>query len=321
MTDGSTRRPLLAIVGPTATGKSDLAVSLARRVDGAIVNADAFQLYRGMDIGTAKLSRAARAGVPHFQLDVLDVRDTATVAAYQRDSRADVARIEASGRPALLVGGSGLYVRAALDHLEIPPTDAQLRARLEDELSRDGVAALWERLRQRDPSAAAAIQPNNARRLVRALEVVELTRRPFSATLPIRRYLRPTILVGLRSGRDVLDERIAQRAQRMWRGGLPQEVAALVEAGLREGRTAKTAVGYREALEYLEGALSESEAIAATIAATRRLARRQESWFRSDPRIVWLPADSTDLVDEVLALWERGVPAGSAAPSMSAENG
>ena len=220
-----------------------------------MVNADAMQLYRGMDIGTAKLPLPERRGIPHHQLDVLDVREEASVAAYQREARADLAAIRARGRVPLLVGGSGLYVRAALDRLEIPPTDPAVRAALQQELDDRGVDRLRERLAALDPQAASAIQANNGRRIVRALEVIELTGRPFSATLPTREHLVPTVTVGLAVPRPELDERIAARVHRMWDAGLLEEVARLDAAGLREGRTAAKALGYSQALAHLDGRL------------------------------------------------------------------
>ena len=289
--------PVVAVVGPTATGKSDLGLALAERLGGEVVNADAMQLYRGMDIGTAKLSPDERHGIPHHQLDVLDVREEASVAAYQRHSRTDIDGIRARGRVAVLVGGSGLYVRAALDRLEIPPTDRAVRQRLEAELAATGVAALRERLVAVDPVAAEAIDPSNGRRIVRALEVVELTGRPFSATMPTREYVVPTVTIGLTAARPVLDERIDRRVQRMWEQGLVDEVKALVPQGLREGRTASKALGYQQALAQLDGTMTAEEAQTDTATATRRYARRQDSWFRADPRVVWLPHDAPDLVD------------------------
>jgi tRNA dimethylallyltransferase len=285
---------VVAVVGPTATGKSDLAVRLALELGGEVVNADASQLYRGMDIGTAKLDAQERQGIPHHQLDVLDVTQEATVAAYQTAARADIDAILARGRVPVLVGGSGLYVRAALDRLDIPPTDPSVRARLEAELAASGVEPLRERLRAADPAAAAAIEPRNERRIVRALEVVELTGRPFSATMPTREHLRPTTVIGLRAARDVLDERIAVRTRRMWDRGLLEEVSGLVGQGLRDGRTASRAIGYRQALAQLDRALGEDEAVEQTTALTRRLVRRQESWFRPDPRIRWVDVTTAD---------------------------
>ena len=292
---------LVAVVGPTATGKSDLAVDLALALGGEVVNADAMQLYRGMDIGTAKLTHGQRRGVPHHQLDVLDVRDEATVAGYQRHARADLAAITARGRRPLLVGGSGLYLRAVLDRLEIPPTDPVVRAGLEAELDDVGPGVLHRRLADADPAAAAAILPGNARRVVRALEVIAITGQPFSATLPAAEYAAPAVQLGLRLDRDELDRRIEKRVDRMWADGLVDEVRALLPAGLAQGRTAPRALGYAQVLDLLAGRCTEPEAREATVRATRRFARRQESWFRRDPRIVWLQAAATDLLARALA--------------------
>nr|WP_238160628.1 tRNA (adenosine(37)-N6)-dimethylallyltransferase MiaA [Ornithinimicrobium sp. HY006] len=291
---------VVAVVGPTATGKSDLGVALALTLGGEVVNADASQLYGGMDIGTAKLPDGQRHGIPHHQLDVLDVTQEASVAAYQEAARADLAAIRARGRLPVVVGGSGLYVRALLDRLEIPPTDPAVRAAWEERLERDGPEALHTLLAERDPDAAAAIEPRNGRRIVRALEVIELTGRPFSATLPTREFVAPTVLVGLRAAREVLDARIEHRTRGMWRAGLLEEVRVLEGQGLRRGRTASRAVGYAQALRQLDGELSETEAVEETVVATRRLARRQERWFGADPRVVWLEHDDPGLVDRAL---------------------
>ena len=276
---------VVGVVGPTATGKSDLALDLAEAVGGEVVSADASQLYRGMDIGTAKLPVGERRGIPHHQLDVLDLTQEASVAAYQRDARADIAAIQARGRHPVLVGGSGLYVRAALDVLEIPPTDPDVRARLAAEAEAAGTAATYARLAELDPPAARAIEPANTRRIVRALEVIELTGRPFSATMPTRTFVQPTVVIGLRMPRAHLDERIAARVRGMWDRGLVAEVRHLESRGLREGRTASRALGYAQALAEIDGALSTQEAQEQTTALTRRFARRQESWFTPDPRI------------------------------------
>jgi tRNA dimethylallyltransferase len=296
--------PVVAVVGPTATGKSELGLALAERLDGEVVNADAMQLYRGMDVGTAKLPFDQRRGIAHHQLDVLEVREEASVAAYQRHARADIAAIRSRGRMALLVGGSGLYVRAALDRLEIPPTERTVRARLEAELADVGVDVLRARLVRLDPAAAAAIEPRNGRRIVRALEVVELTGRPFSASLPTREHLLPTVVLGLAADRSLLDERINERVRRMWRLGLVDEVETLVAQGLRDGRTASKALGYSQVLAHLDGAMTPEGAQEATAAATRRYARRQESWFRADPRVIWLPSDAPDVGDQALGAVE-----------------
>ena len=304
------RHPVVAVVGPTATGKSDLGVELALRLGGEVVNADASQLYRGMDIGTAKLSPAERRGVPHHQLDVIDVTDEASVAAYQQAARADIDAISGRGAVPVVVGGSGLYVRAALDRLEIPPTDAAVRARWESRLAAEGPAALHAELAARDPAAGAAILPSNGRRVVRALEVVELTGRPYSATMPTRELVRPTVMLGLRADRDTLDRRVEARARRMYDQGLLDEVRSLLPHGLRDGRTASRAIAYAQALRVLDGALTPEDAVAETAQATRRLVRRQESWFRPDPRIHWLDATAPDLLQQARRLVER--PADSA---------
>ena len=292
---------VVAVVGATATGKSDLGVALAHALDGEVVNADAMQLYRGMDVGTAKLTEAEREGVPHHLLDVLEVTDEATLAAYQRDARAALDDIAARGRTPVLVGGSGLYVRAALDDLRIPPTDPAVRARLEAEACDVGAAAMFERLRVADPVAAQRILPGNVRRVVRALEVIELTGAPFSATLPEPRYLRPTVQLGLRSPRPELDARIDARVHRMWDAGLLAEVVELADRGLRQGRTASRAVGYAQALAQLDGVLDEESAKEQTARLTRRLARRQESWFGRDDRVLWLDPAAPDLIDHCVA--------------------
>jgi tRNA dimethylallyltransferase len=293
--------PVLAVVGPTAAGKSDLAVGLAGRLGGEVVNADAMQLYRGMDIGTAKLTTAQRCGVPHHLLDVLDVTQPATVAEFQQRARAAVDSCRAHAVVPVLVGGSALYVRAVLDRFEFPGTDPAVRGRLEDELAVVGAPVLHARLSTVDPAAAAAILPTNARRVVRALEVVELTGRPFSATLPTREYAYDAVVqIGLDVPRDLLDQRIEARVARMWDAGFVDEVRRL-EPGLRQGRTAAQALGYAQVLAFLAGEYGEHEARERTVRATRRFARRQYSWFRKDLRIEWLPFDAPDLVELAVA--------------------
>lgn len=289
--------PIVAVVGPTATGKSDLALDLAQRLDGEIVGADAMQLYRGMDIGTAKIPVDQRRGITHHQIDVLDLREEASVAAYQRHARADIAGIRARHRVPVVVGGTGLYVRAVLDRLDIPPTDPQVRARLHAEADTHGIEPLARRLAYLDPEAARRIEPRNVRRIVRALEVIELTGRPFTASLPAGEFVAPAVMIGLTVPRPILDERIARRVEAMWEHGLLAEVRALAGAGLRDGRTARAAIGYAQALAHLDGILPRAEAIEATIVATRRYARRQESWYRSDTRVTWLDATASDLLD------------------------
>ena len=292
---------VVAVVGPTATGKSELGLRLAEVLEGEVVGADASQLYRGMDIGTAKLSLPERRGVPHHQIDVLDVTEEASVAAYQRHARVDLEAVLARARTPVVVGGSGLYVRALLDRLDIPPTDAEVRRHLENRAAEQGTPAMHAALAAVDPEAAAAVEPNNRRRIVRALEVIELTGRPFSASMPRREFVRPTLVLGLLPSREELDRRIAQRVRRMWAGGLLDEVRRLEARGLRSGRTASTAIGYAQALAQLDGILDAAEALERTVAATRRLARRQESWFRPDPRVTWLDPTETDAVTAAVA--------------------
>ncbi|GAA1920916.1 tRNA (adenosine(37)-N6)-dimethylallyltransferase MiaA [Nocardioides lentus] len=300
--------PIVAVVGPTAAGKSDLAVDLALAVDGEVVNTDAMQLYRGMDIGTAKLTPAERRGVPHHLLDVLEVTETASVAAFQREARAVVADVRARGRVPVLVGGSALYTRAVLDRMEFPGTDPALRARLEGELETAGVAALHARLAEVDPAAAAGIEPGNGRRVVRALEVVELTGRPFAASLPVPAYVaEPTLQLGVAVDRPTLDARIERRVEAMYDAGLLDEVARLLERGLADGLTASRAIGYREAAAHLAGDLSLEEARERTVVATRRFVRRQEAWFRRDERIVWV--DGPDAALSAIGLARTGAPA------------
>ncbi|MEO6412065.1 MAG: tRNA (adenosine(37)-N6)-dimethylallyltransferase MiaA [Pedococcus sp.] len=298
---------IVGVVGPTATGKSDLALDVAEAVGGEVVSADASQLYRGMDIGTAKVPVTERRGIPHHQLDVLDVTQEASVAAYQLASRADFAAIQGRGHHPVLAGGSGLYVRAALDVLEIPPTDPDVRARLEAEATAAGTPATFARLEQLDPDAARAMEPGNVRRIVRALEVIELTGRPFSATMPTRTFVQPAVMIGLRMPRARLDERIAARVRQMWEQGLVAEVRHLESIGLRDGRTASRALGYAQALAEIDGTLSTAQAQEQTTALTRRFARRQESWFNPDPRITWLDALATDVSEQAVALVRQAI--------------
>ncbi len=282
--------PVVAVVGPTATGKSDLAVDLALELGGEAVNADSMQLYRGMDVGTAKLTREQRRGVPHHLIDVLDVTEPASVAAYQRAARRMVADCHTRGVVPVLVGGSALYVRAVVDRFAFPGTDPAVRGRLEAELARDGADALHARLAQTDPAAAVAILPGNGRRVVRALEVVELTG-SFTATLPAREHAYDQVtMVGVDVSRPELDRRIDARVERMWAQGLVDEVRGLEACGLRQGRTASRALGYAQVLSYLAGECSEEHARAETARRTRRFARRQDSWFRRDERVRWVPA-------------------------------
>ncbi|WP_329023957.1 tRNA (adenosine(37)-N6)-dimethylallyltransferase MiaA [Streptomyces sp. NBC_00690] len=303
---------VIAVVGPTAAGKSDLGVFLARHFGGEVVNADSMQLYRGMDIGTAKLTPDERGGIPHHLLDIWDVTQTANVADYQKLARAEIDRLLAEGRTPVLVGGSGLYVRGAIDTLDFPGTDAAIRARLEAELALGGPGPLHARLAAEDPAAGRAILPSNGRRIVRALEVIEITGKPFTANLPRHDSVYDTIQIGVDVARPELDERIASRVDRMWDDGFMAEVRSLEAQGLREGLTASRALGYQQILSALAGECSETEAREQTIRATKRFARRQDSWFRRDPRVHWLSGAAEhrgELPREALALVERAVTA------------
>ena len=335
---------VIAVVGPTASGKSDLGVALALALGGEVVNADSMQLYRGMDVGTAKLTVEERQGVRHHLLDVWDVTDAASVADYQLRARAVIDGLLETGVTPVLVGGSGLYVRAVLDRLEFPGTDPAVRARLEAELADLGAAPLHARLASVDPEAAAAILPTNGRRIVRALEVVEITGGRFVATLPEQRDVYRSVQIGLSVPRDVLDARIDVRVLRMWDTGLVEEVRHLETLGLRDGATAARALGYAQVLRLLDGDFgpypadapigrapegtasaagvsvdsgsvvrgpedhstaargsAEEAAVADTQRSTRRFARRQDTWFRRDDRVRWLPHDAPDLAARALA--------------------
>lgn len=293
---------LIVIAGPTATGKSDLALELAERLSGEVINADSMQLYRGMDIGTAKLTVAQRRGVPHHLLDILEVTQTASVADYQARARAAIEDVLARGRTPLLVGGSGLYLGAVLDRIDFPATDPAVRARLEAELAAAGVAQLHQRLHRTDPAAAARIDPADGRRIVRALEVGELTGQPFTASLPVPgppRY--GALMVCLDRDPAELDDRLASRVEAMMAAGWLAEVADLAGRGLREGTTARRALGYKQLLEHLDGSCSLPEATTATVTATRRFVRRQRSWFGRDDRWIRLDAAAPDLVRQVIS--------------------
>ncbi|GAA3743541.1 tRNA (adenosine(37)-N6)-dimethylallyltransferase MiaA [Leifsonia bigeumensis] len=300
--------PLLAVVGATGTGKSALSLVLAERLvaDGhpaEIVNADAMQLYRGMDIGTAKLAPAERRGIPHHLLDILEVTEEASVADYQSRALEVIGDIRGRGATPILVGGSGLYVSSVLYDFRFPGTDPAIRARLEAELAAHGPGMVFQRLRELDPDAAAAIGPYNGRRIVRALEVIELTGEPFGSGLPDESRLRePAVILGLSAPRDRLVSRLDERVAGMWRDGLLKEVRGLLAQGLERGVTARRAIGYAQAVAQLAGDLPETEAIGQAAALTRRYARRQVGWFRRYPHAEWLEHDDPDLVDRALAL-------------------
>jgi len=302
-------RPL-AIIGPTGTGKSQLALDVAERLGAEIVNADAMQLYRGMDIGTAKLPVEERRGIPHHQLDVLHVTETATVARYQRAAAADIEAIAARGAVPVIVGGSMLYVQSLLDDWSFPATDPAVRARWERRLAEVGVGELHAELARRDPAAAAAILSTDGRRTVRALEVVELTGRPFAASAPrIGSPRWDTVIVGLDCNTTILDERLARRTDAMFDRGLLDEVRGLLGDGLRDGVTASRALGYAQVLAALDAGGSEDrlrDAREQTYVGTRRYVRRQRSWFRRDHRVHWLDAsDGAGLVDDALRAWRH----------------
>lgn len=292
--------PVIAVVGPTGSGKSDLAVSLALELDGEVINADAMQFYRGMDIGTAKITVPERRGVPHHLLDTLDVTQEASVSDFQQQARDIISDVHARGKRAILAGGSGLYVRAALDILEFPGTDPELRRQLEAELEETGQEALLARLRAVDPVSAGRVA--DARRIIRALEVHQLTGRPFSSFMPRREYFRPAIQIGLAVDRTVLRERLALRVEAMVQRGLLEEVRRLDAAGLRSGKTAPRALGYAQFLKVLDGEFTVQEAVGDTVVATRQFARRQLTWFRADPRITWLDWDAPDLAAQTAKL-------------------
>lgn len=295
---------LVAIVGPTASGKSDFALDLADALGGPpsveIIGADAMQLYRGMDVGTAKVPQGERRGIQHHQIDVIDIHEDASVAAYQKHAREDASTIMGAGKTPVVVGGSGLYLRALLDKMEFPGTDPKVRARLEDELVTEGAASLHARLESLDPKAAERIDPRNGRRTVRALEVIEITGKPFSASLPEYRYHQPAVQIGISLPVEVLDQKIAARTQRMFELGLVEEVQGLAKMGLADTKTASRATGYRQVLDMLDGEISEEDAKEAIALATRQLARRQIKWFRRDPRITWVDPRDEDSLGRVL---------------------
>ena len=298
-------RPV-AVIGPTGTGKSALGLALSERLGGEIVNADAMQFYRGMDIGTAKLPPAQRRGIAHHQLDVLDVTENASVARYQENAAADVEAIMARGAVPVIVGGSMLYIQSLLDQWSFPATDPAVRARWEARLAEVGVAALHTELARVDPAAGAAILDTDGRRIVRALEVVELTGKPFAASAP--RIGTPrwgSAIIGLDWDTEVLDERLQQRTDTMFAEGLIGEVTGLVERGLRTGVTASRALGYAQVLADLDAGGDGSAAREPTFVGTRRYVRRQRSWFRRDHRVHWLDGSAPDLVDAALRILDK----------------
>jgi tRNA dimethylallyltransferase len=292
--------PVIAVVGPTGSGKSDLSVGLALELDGEVINADSMQFYRGMDFGTAKISVEERRGVPHHLLDTLDVTEEASVSDFQQQARAVINEIHRRGKRAILAGGSGLYLRAALDVLEFPGTDPAIRRRLENEAASEGEAGLRFRLERLDPVSAARL--GDTRRVIRALEVYELTGRPFSSYMPKREYVQPAVQIGLEVDREALRARLAHRVHSMVEHGLLEEVSRLESRGLRQGKTASRALGYAQFLKVLDGVNDVSEAADETILATRQFARRQLTWFRADPRIAWLDWQDPALLEKAADL-------------------
>jgi tRNA dimethylallyltransferase len=281
---------VIVICGATATGKSDLAVALARQIDGEVINADSMQLYKGMDIGTAKISLEERQGVPHHLMDLLDVTEDANVAWYQEKAREKITEVHSRNKSAIIVGGTGLYIKAILDDLNFPDTDPVVRTELELEYATKGIEPLFERLEKLDPAAALAIDKANSRRVIRALEVIKITGKPFTANLPRKESTRypEAFQFGLVMERELLGEKISARVERMWQAGFVEEVESLIEAGITRGTTAQKALGYSQVIAYKEGKISEEEAIEETKRATRQYARRQETWFSRDERIMWI---------------------------------
>jgi tRNA dimethylallyltransferase len=300
---------VLVICGATATGKSDVAVELSQYLNAEIINADSMQLYRGMDIGTAKLALQERVGIPHHLLDVLDVNQDASVAWYQQSARDLIAQIELKGKNVIIVGGTGLYIKAILDDLNFPDTDPAIRDALNAQAEKIGAAAMHERLQKLDPGAGLAIDANNLRRVIRALEVIEITGKPFTANLPRKESSRFPLArqFGLVMDRSVLAQRISDRVDRMWQRGLVAETDALIAAGIRDGRTAQLALGYSQVLKYRAGLLSETQAMEETKRATRQYARRQETWFSRDARIQWI-SPAQPRLERILALLTEPAP-------------
>lgn len=290
-------QPLIIICGATATGKSSLAINLALEIGAEIINADSMQLYRGMDIGTAKVSPEERRGVPHHLLDILDIRESASVAYYQELAREKISEIWARGNPAVIVGGTGLYIKSIVDEMNFPDTDPSIRARLEKEAELFGAAAMFTRLQEEDPEAASTIDSANTRRVIRALEVIETTGKPYSANLPedVSTRYPDALHVGLEVARESLAPRIQRRVDLMWEQGFVSEVRSLISHGLLEGATAQKAIGYSQIIAFLNGEIDEQAARELTVTATRQYVRRQETWFKRDSRITWLAEDQPHL--------------------------
>lgn len=295
---------ILAVVGPTASGKSNLAIEIAKSLatDGKeveIINADAMQLYQGMDIGTAKLTEDERFGIPHHLIDVVEPNVEVTAVEYKKLAREKILEIQNRNHLPLLVGGSMFYIAAVLDELEFAPTDIAVRSAIEQRQRDIGPLALHQELAQLDAVTAAKIPANNLRRVVRALEVIELTGQKYSSSLPEPKYWKPTLQLGIEISRDELRQRVIARCQKMWRDSILEEASALKRSGVLLGRTARMAIGYSQAYRQLAGEISEAEAIAETVSLTMRYARRQMSWFRRDKRIHWMQT-GPGLLDQAL---------------------
>lgn len=295
--------PVIAIVGPTGTGKSALAIELAQQLGGEIVNSDALQFYRGMDIGTAKLPSCEWGGIQHHLMDIMDIHDEASVAQFQAQAREQFEQIRSRGNVPVMVGGSGLYVRAALDVIDFPPTDPSVRSRLEAEVAEQGDGGLRRRLAEVDPVSAS--RNLDVRRAIRALEVFEISGRAFSSYMPEREYFQPAIQIGLNYDRSVLHAALETRVHKMDAAGLEEEVQSLLSKGLREGKTASRAIGYQQYTDFIDGKISRAEAIEQTIVATRKFARRQITWFNADPRVHWFDPTAPGLRESALQLLKR----------------
>ncbi len=294
---------LIFIVGATATGKSDLAIKVAQKLQGEVVNADSMQLYKGMDIGTAKLSKNERQGIEHHLIDILEVTEDSSAAQYQALARAKIDELLLKEIPTIVVGGTGLYVKSILDDLNFPDTNEEVRARLQRECESIGALALHAKLAKLDPAAAAAIPAQNSRRVIRALEVIELTGRPFTANLPRQGSSRypDAKQFGLVMDREKLSDVISNRVERMWEKGFVAEVRELLAKGLREGKTARAALGYSQIIRFLDGELSEIEAQEDTKRATRQYSRRQQTWFSRDNRLTWLKGSTEERLEKILS--------------------
>ncbi|WP_065248215.1 MULTISPECIES: tRNA (adenosine(37)-N6)-dimethylallyltransferase MiaA [Dermabacter] len=307
------RPPLLVIAGATATGKSALAIDVAERLGGEVINADALQFYRGMDVGTAKVTPRERRGIPHHLLDILHVTEEANVATFQRDARRLANEIRERGKLPVIVGGSGLYVRAFTDVMAFPPSDPAVRSEMEAHVREIGTAAAHVELAAADPDAAAKIAPRDERRIVRALEVHRLTGKPFSAFLPTYTFHDPAIAyVAVQLDRSKLHKRVEERVHRMVESGFREEVEALLEAGIEQGTTARQAIGYAQMIAHVRGELSLEAAIESTITNTRRLVRKQDTWFRRDKRLTWVPGEDSEVA---LAMIKREIAHAAAHPS------